>query len=228
MYRLACPLLLVALLGAAPAARGGDAPAKVTSVEGVTEYALPNGFRLLLMPEPSKPTLTVNMVVRVGSRHEGYGEAGMAHLLEHMLCKGTPTRPDIQKELTTRGARNNATTNSDRTNYFETLPASDDNLDFALRLEADRLLNCYLKREQLLTEMSVVRLPGGTGCGACFFLLMVYSFGPLGGPANAATCGNPHAAPAPSPAGRRSVDSPSTPLRFSSRGRPPCHEAGPH
>jgi zinc protease len=157
MNRLVYPLLLAGLLAGTPAARGGDPPAKVASVEGVTEYRLPNGLRVLLVPDQSKPILTVNMVVLVGSRHEGYGETGMAHLLEHMLCKGTPTHPDMAKELRDRGARNNATTWVDRTNFFETLPASDDNLDFAIRLEADRLVNCFLKREQFLTEMSVVR-----------------------------------------------------------------------
>jgi len=157
MNRLVYPLLLAGLVAGAPAARGGDPPAQVAAIEGVTEYQLANGLRVLLVPDPSKPLLTVNMVVLVGSRHEGYGETGMAHLLEHMLCKGTPTHPDMAKELRDRGAHNNATTWVDRTNFFETLPASDDNLDFAIRLEADRLVNCFFKREQFLAEMSVVR-----------------------------------------------------------------------
>jgi zinc protease len=156
MYRLVCPLLFVGLLAGPPGARG-EVPAKVTSVEGVTEYKLTNGLRVLLVPDPSKPLITVKMVVLVGSRHEGYGETGMAHLLEHMLCKGTPTHPDMVKELRDRGARNNASTWVDRTNFYETLPASDDNLEFAVRLEADRLINCFFKREQFLTEMTVVR-----------------------------------------------------------------------
>jgi zinc protease len=137
-------------------------PKKVTSVEGITEYKLDNGVRVLLFPDKSVTKVTVNMVVFVGSRHEGYGEAGMAHLLEHMLFKGTPRHSDIPKAIRDRGAKigdphTNATTSEDRTNYFETLPASDENLEFALDLEADRLVNSLLRREDLASEMTVVR-----------------------------------------------------------------------
>src|SRR5579863_7648423 len=72
---------------------------KVTSVEGITEYQLDNGLKVLLFPDNSKPTVTVNITYMVGSRFEGYGESGMAHLLEHMLFKGTATRPGIMPEL---------------------------------------------------------------------------------------------------------------------------------
>src|SRR6476646_11838083 len=99
---------------------------KVTSVEGITEYALPNGLRVLLFPDDSKPKVTVNMTYLVGSRHEGYGETGMAHLLEHMLFIKTKTR-DIKKELTDHGAQFNGSTSFDRTNYFETVNATDEN-----------------------------------------------------------------------------------------------------
>lgn len=130
---------------------------EVTSVEGITEYRLENGTKVLLFPDPSKPQVTVNMTVFVGSRHEGYGEAGMAHLLEHMLFKGTPNNPKIPKILQDRGADFNGTTWLDRTNYYETLPASDENLKFAIGLEADRLTNSFVKGEDLLSEMTVVR-----------------------------------------------------------------------
>src|SRR6185312_14548798 len=112
---------------------------KVVSIEGITEYKLDNGLQVLLYPDPSKPTVTVNLTVLVGSRHEGYGETGMAHLLEHMVFKGTPTHGQIPKLLQERGARFNGSTWVDRTNYYETLPATEDNLNFALDLEADRL-----------------------------------------------------------------------------------------
>jgi zinc protease len=129
----------------------------ITTIEGITEYHLPNGLKVLLFPDPSKPTVTVNLTVFVGSRHEGYGEAGMAHLLEHMLFKGTPDHRTIPKALQARGADYNGTTWVDRTNYYETLPASDENLEFALRLEADRMINSYVKGEDLVSEMTVVR-----------------------------------------------------------------------
>ncbi len=134
-----------------------DAYEKVASVEGVTEYRYPNGARVLLFPDASRPTITVNMTVLVGSRHEGYGEAGMAHLLEHLVFKGTPTFPEVPKALRDHGASFNGTTNVDRTNYFETLPATDENLDFAIRMESDRLVNSYIKREDLMSEFTVVR-----------------------------------------------------------------------
>jgi zinc protease len=130
---------------------------KVASIEGVTEYALDNGLRVLLYPDRSASRLTVNLTVLVGSRHEGYGETGMAHLLEHMLFKGTPTHPDVFKVLRDHGATFNGTTWVDRTNYFETMPASEENLEFALKLEADRLINSFVKREDLASEMTVVR-----------------------------------------------------------------------
>ncbi len=132
-------------------------PTKFASVEGVTEYRFENGAKLLLFPEASRPTISVNMTVLVGSRHEGYGEAGMAHLLEHLVFKGTPTHPDVPKALRDHGANFNGTTNVDRTNYFETLPATDENLEFAIKLECDRLVNSFIDRNDLMSEFTVVR-----------------------------------------------------------------------
>ena len=132
-------------------------PKKITSVEGITEYSLDNGLRVLIFPDDSRPKVTVSMTVFVGSRHEGYGETGMAHLLEHMVFKGTPKNPLIPKALQDHGAQFNGTTNSDRTNYFETLTATDENLEFAIALEADRLVNSRVLREDLFSEMTVVR-----------------------------------------------------------------------
>src|SRR3954454_21882339 len=130
---------------------------KGPTVEGITEYQLDNGLRVLLYPDPSRAKVTVNMTVLVGSRHEGYGETGMAHLLEHMVFKGTPTHPAVPKALQEHGAQWNGTTSSDRTNYFETMPANDENLEFGIALEADRLVNSNVKKEDLDSEMTVVR-----------------------------------------------------------------------
>lgn len=149
--------MLLAMLMALPAA-ADEKPEKVVSVEGMTEYRLENGMRVLLYPDESKPKVTVNLTVFVGSRHEGYGETGMAHLLEHMLFKGTPTTHLlIPKLLRDRGAIFNGTTWVDRTNYYETLPANDDNLEFAIRMEADRFVNSLVAEEDLRSEMTVVR-----------------------------------------------------------------------
>ena len=133
-------------------------PEKITEIEGITEYRLDNGVQLLLFPDDSKPQFTVNMTIMVGSRHEGYGETGMAHLLEHMLFRGTEKYPDTPKWLKDKGVLNmNGTTWVDRTNYYETLPASDENLDFALDMESDRLINSTILGEHLAAEMTIVR-----------------------------------------------------------------------
>ena len=130
---------------------------KITSVEGITEYRLPNGLKVLLFPDQTKQTITVNMTYLVGSRHENYGETGMAHLLEHLVFKGTPRHPNIPNELTSHGTRPNGTTSFDRTNYFETFAANDENLNWALDLEADRMVNSYIAKKDLDSEFSVVR-----------------------------------------------------------------------
>ncbi|MHB1265429.1 MAG: M16 family metallopeptidase [Gemmatimonadaceae bacterium] len=144
--------------GQALPARGQPVTAtKVTSVEGITEYQLPNGMKVLLFPDQSKPTVTVNITYLVGSRHEGYGETGMAHLLEHLVFKGTPKHKDIPSELTQHGARPNGTTWFDRTNYFETVPATEENLTWALDLESDRMVNSYIAKKDLESEFTVVR-----------------------------------------------------------------------
>ncbi|MDE2342386.1 MAG: insulinase family protein, partial [Betaproteobacteria bacterium] len=130
---------------------------QVHQLEGVTEYRLANGLQVLLAPDASKPTTTVNVTYRVGSRMENYGETGMAHLLEHLMFKGTPNHRDITSELTRRGMRPNGTTWFDRTNYFETFAASPSNLDWALRMEADRMVHSFISRKDLDSEMTVVR-----------------------------------------------------------------------
>jgi len=133
------------------------APVKVASVEGITEYKLANGLRVLLFPDPSKSTVTVNITYLVGSRMEGYGETGMAHLLEHMVFKGSTNHKNIPQELTAHGARPNGTTWYDRTNYFESFNATEENLRWALSLESDRMVNSFIAKKDLESEFSVVR-----------------------------------------------------------------------
>ncbi|MCU1334657.1 MAG: peptidase domain protein [Bryobacterales bacterium] len=132
-------------------------PTKVTSVEGITEYRLDNGLQVLLFPDNSKQTVTVNVTYMVGSRHEGAGETGMAHLLEHMLFKGTQKHKEIMGELSAHGNNFNGTTSWDRTNYFETVPASDADLRWALEMESDRMVNSRVAKSDLDSEMTVVR-----------------------------------------------------------------------
>ena len=140
---------------AAPALPNGIE--RITSVEGITEYRLQNGLRVLLFPDQTKQTITVNMTYLVGSALEDYGETGMAHLLEHLVFKGTPKHPNIPQELTEHGARPNGSTSTDRTNYFETFSATDENLNWALDLESDRMVNSFIAKKDLDSEMTVVR-----------------------------------------------------------------------
>ncbi|ALN62613.1 putative zinc protease [Lysobacter antibioticus] len=126
-------------------------------VEGVCEYRLGNGLRVLLLPDAAASELTLNLVYGVGSAQESYGEAGMAHLLEHMLFKGTPTHRDIFAELGKRGIDANATTTTDYTNYHSSFTADAAKLDWLLGMEADRMVNSRVAREDLDREMTVVR-----------------------------------------------------------------------
>lgn len=162
--------LAVAVPAAAQAPANGTR--KVTSVEGITEYQLSNGLKVLLFPDQSTPTVTVNITYLVGSRHEGYGETGMAHLLEHMAFKGSPKHPNVPQELTTHGSRPNGTTWYDRTNYFETVPATEANLAWALDLESDRMTNSFIAKKDLESEFSVVRNEFESGENSPFRVLL--------------------------------------------------------
>jgi len=139
------------------AAAAAELPRKTVSVEGITEWRLANGLKLLTLPDPGADTITVHITYLVGSRHEGYGEKGMAHLLEHLLFKGSKRHPNLKEEFTRRGGRWNGTTSNDRTNYFETLAATDDNLEWAIAMEADRMVSSFVSKADLEAEMTVVR-----------------------------------------------------------------------
>ena len=150
--------LALALLLAMPAMARQQAPAEpVLSAEGINEFVLDNGMRVVLFPDSSKPVTTVNVTYLVGSRHENYGETGMAHLLEHLVFKGTPTHEDISAGMRQRGIRYNGTTSLDRTNYFASFATNPDTLEWLLRMEADRMVNSHISGEDLASEMTVVR-----------------------------------------------------------------------
>ncbi|WP_313952371.1 pitrilysin family protein [Accumulibacter sp.] len=148
-----------ATVGARQAAPTGLATGveKLSTVEGISEYRLSNGLRFILFPDATKPTATVNLTYLVGSRHENYGETGMAHLLEHLMFKGSKNFPDPTREFKLRGFQINGSTWLDRTNYYLTFPASEDNLKWALAWNADAMVNSFIARKDLDSEMSVVR-----------------------------------------------------------------------
>jgi len=141
---------------------------EIGEVEGISEYRLNNGLQVLLFPDQTKETVTVNVTYRVGSKHENYGETGMAHLLEHMVFKGSPKHQDIPAELSSHGARPNGTTWTDRTNYYETFSASEENIDWALSMEADRMVNSFIAKKDLDSEMTVVRNEFESGENSAF------------------------------------------------------------
>lgn len=157
LFLLLSVLCSVRALSTPAAAAQPAALEPVVSAEGISEYVLDNGLRVVLFPDASKPVTTVNMTYLVGSRHEQYGETGMAHLLEHLLFKGTPTHTDIPGEMKKRGIGFNGTTWLDRTNYYASFSSDPDTLDWVLRLEADRMVNSRVSREDLDSEMTVVR-----------------------------------------------------------------------
>jgi zinc protease len=157
---IACALAFGGLPAVAFAADGIAPPKGVAAgpcVEGLCEYVLENGLRVVLFPDDSSAKVTVNLVYRVGSVHENYGETGMAHLLEHLLFKGTPTHGDIPGEMNKRGIEKNASTSLDWTNYYGTFPANDDTLGWLLSMEADRMVNSFIAKKDLDNEMTVVR-----------------------------------------------------------------------
>jgi zinc protease len=175
--RLKAAFFLLAFMALVSGAFASEMPLppgieRVTSVEGITEYRLKNGLKVLLFPDASKPTVTVNVTYLVGSRHENYGETGMAHLLEHLLFKGTPKFPAIDKEFNKRGMRSNGSTFLDRTNYFELFQAGDDNLKWAIEMEAERMVHSFVARKDLDSEMTVVRNEFEQGENAPFSVLL--------------------------------------------------------
>ena len=129
----------------------------VRELGGIQEYRLANGLQILLFTDDGLSTTSVNITYRVGSRFEGQGEYGMAHLLEHMQFKGTPSHRDIPEEFARRGVRYNGTTTTDRTNFVSAFNADPDTLAWTLALEADRMRNSFIARADLDKEMSVVR-----------------------------------------------------------------------
>jgi len=160
-------LLPLAALTAAVALRAADAPAPVEgftfvkTVGGISEYTLAaNGLQVLLMPEHSSPTLTFMVTYRVGSRNEVTGTTGATHLLEHLMFKGSPkfNRKDgtgIDQIVEKFGAKYNATTYLDRTNYYENL--GNEHLAEVMEIEADRMRNLFLREDDRRPEMTVVR-----------------------------------------------------------------------
>ncbi|WP_323016635.1 pitrilysin family protein [Castellaniella sp.] len=145
---------------------------QVVMIEGVTEYRLKNGLTVLLAPDDSRAQTTVNMSYRVGSRNEGSGETGMAHLLEHLLFRGSPSHPDALAEFSRRGLAANGSTTTDLTNYYATFASNPDTLQWYLSWQADAMLNARISRADLDAEMPVVRNEMERGENSPFGMLL--------------------------------------------------------
>lgn len=122
----------------------------------VQEYTLDNGLKVLLLPEPRAPVVSVQVWYRVGSRNEVLGKTGLSHLLEHLMFRGTEKYgPKVFSRLVQRvGGNDNAFTSKDYTAYFENGPK--DQLKLFLELEADRMRNLKISEELFQTERQVV------------------------------------------------------------------------
>jgi zinc protease len=133
----------------------------VRALENISEYSLPNGLQVLLLPDASKPVATVNITYKVGSRHESVGETGSAHLLEHMLFKASGKVQNPKTDMGALAMRFNGTTSFDRTNYFATFLSNDDKaserMDYMLGWLAGQMTQAKFTRTDLDSEMTVVR-----------------------------------------------------------------------
>lgn len=159
---LCAPLWLAA--NSDPADPSDPVPAglkPIRTLQGVEEYELTsNGLRVLLLPNEQLPVATVMVTYQVGSRNESIGTTGATHILEHMMFKGTPSfneakGNDYSSIMERIGARSNATTWFDRTNYFATVPS--EYVPLTIEMEADRMRHLLIQEEDLASEMTVVR-----------------------------------------------------------------------
>jgi len=147
--------LLATALGVILHADGRAAePAQMPAVQ---ERVLANGLKVLLVEVPKAPVVTVQIWYKVGSRNEVMGRAGLSHMLEHMMFKGTKRHPKgtFSRTIRKNGGNDNAFTSQDYTAYFENLAA--DRVELALELEADRMQGLLLDAKEFQLEREVVK-----------------------------------------------------------------------
>lgn len=118
------------------------------------KFELENGLRVIIHEDTSTPMVAVNLVYDVGSKNEEPTKTGFAHLFEHLMFGGSINIPDFDEPIQTAGGENNAFTNSDLTNFYEILPA--ENVETALWLESDRMLQLKFSKKSLQTQKKVV------------------------------------------------------------------------
>ena len=138
-------------------ALAGPARAAIESLEGVRSYLLPNGLRVVLAPNKGSRTTTINVCYQIGSRVEADDESGMAHLIEHLMYRGTPSFGSVAGELSRRGVEYSGNTTADRTNFIATFAADDETLLWYLRWQADAMFHSLAPTVDFRAEMGVVR-----------------------------------------------------------------------
>src|SRR6266496_4374242 len=121
------------------------------------EMRLANGLRVITVEDHSSPVIAVNVTYNVGSRNERPGRTGFAHLFEHMMFQGSENVGKSEHFILVynNGGTMNGTTNEDRTNYFEALPANQ--LELALFLEADRMRSLAVTQDNLDNQRNAVQ-----------------------------------------------------------------------
>ena len=134
-----------------------QSPASAAEAASVRQYTLQNGMTLIVRPDHRAPTAVHMLWVRVGSMDEVDGTSGVAHVLEHMMFKGTPTvkAGDFSRQVAALGGRENAFTSKDYTGYFQQIPAS--RLEQVMQLEADRFAHNQWSDEEFRKELEVVK-----------------------------------------------------------------------
>lgn len=155
-----CHLLLLMLLALAPLVAHASVPANApagASAQGVHEFTLSNGMKILVKPDNRAPVVVSQIWYGVGSAYEHGGITGISHALEHMMFKGTARYPagEFSRIIAEQGGRENAFTSRDYTAYYQLLAA--DRLEIALKLEADRMRNITLPEDEFVQEMRVVK-----------------------------------------------------------------------
>jgi zinc protease len=163
MLKFAAPCLVILLFlpnhlaGQAVAADTKHAEARSAAKIPIQQYKLKNGLRVVLSEDPSAPTYSICVTYDVGSRDEKAGHTGFAHLFEHMMFQGSENvgKGEHFILIENNGGGMNGTTNSDRTNYFETLPANQ--LDLGLFLESDRMKSLAVTQANLDNQRNAVQ-----------------------------------------------------------------------
>src|SRR5438093_11721278 len=140
-------IVLFVLAAGSAGAQGADRVVAVT---------LDNGLRVLLLEDHRSPIVSFQMWYRVGSRNEARGATGIAHFLEHMMFKGTPTHGQGQfaRLVEQNGGQDNAFTSQDVTSYYVNIAA--DRIDLVIELESDRMHNLKLDAKDIASEREVV------------------------------------------------------------------------